>query len=224
MCVKLCQRRTAITLTSTRHTVQTAISQTNCHVTTANVTKLQSTEPPTHTSPGTTPGCVRGAPPLSAANRLHGQRTWTFSWRPVLRPFQQDRPIPTRPYPEQRTWTAASSKWNQCITSHSGNALTSPDMRPTQWLCPACITSTTSIAAHTQPTIAMTTTHIHQLWRTLPPYPNGSLPLHDRITYRHRRQPKLPTFLYSSNTTSWRLMRRANNNNNNNSSAFHAQL
>ena len=30
----------------------------------------------------------------------------------------------------------------------------------------------------------------------------------------HSRQPKLPTFLYSSNTTSWRFMRRANNNNN----------
>ena len=28
---------------------------------------------------------------------------------------------------------------------------------------------------------------------------------------RHCRQPKLPTFLYSSNTTSWRFMRRANN-------------
>ena len=27
-------------------------------------------------------------------------------------------------------------------------------------------------------------------------------------------QPKLPNFIYSSNTTSWRLMRRANNNNN----------
>ena len=34
-----------------------------------------------------------------------------------------------------------------------------------------------------------------------------------RITCRHCRQPKLPNFLYSSNTTSWRLMRRVNNNN-----------
>ena len=40
------------------------------------------------------------------------------------------------------------------------------------------------------------------------------LPLRDRITYRHCRLPKLPNFLYSSNTTSWRLMRRANSNNN----------
>ena len=38
------------------------------------------------------------------------------------------------------------------------------------------------------------------------------LPLRGRITYRNCRQPKLPNFLYSSNTTSWRLMRRANNN------------
>ena len=41
------------------------------------------------------------------------------------------------------------------------------------------------------------------------------LPLRGRITYRHCRQPKLPSFLYSSNTTFWRLMRRANNNDNN---------
>ena len=38
--------------------------------------------------------------------------------------------------------------------------------------------------------------------------------LRGRITYRHCRQPKLPNFLYSSSTTSWRLMRRANNDNN----------
>ena len=40
------------------------------------------------------------------------------------------------------------------------------------------------------------------------------LPLRGRITYRHCRQAKLPNFLYSLNTTYWRLMRRANNNNN----------
>ena len=39
------------------------------------------------------------------------------------------------------------------------------------------------------------------------------LPLRSRITCRHCRQPKLQNFLYSSNTTSWRLVRRANNNN-----------
>ena len=41
------------------------------------------------------------------------------------------------------------------------------------------------------------------------------LPFRGRITCRHCRQPKLPNFLYSSNTTSWRLMGRANNNDNN---------
>ena len=39
------------------------------------------------------------------------------------------------------------------------------------------------------------------------------LPLCGRITCQHCRQPKLPNCLYSSNTTSWRLMRRANNKN-----------
>ena len=30
---------------------------------------------------------------------------WTaFLGQPVLRPFQEDRPIPARPYPEMRTW------------------------------------------------------------------------------------------------------------------------
>ena len=57
------------------------------------------------------------------------------------------------------------------------------------------------------------------LCKAHPPYLMTSasewkLPLCGRIIYRHCWQPKLPTFLYSSNTTSWRLMRRANNNNN----------
>ena len=41
------------------------------------------------------------------------------------------------------------------------------------------------------------------------------LPLRGRITYRHCRQPKLPSYLYSSNTTSWRLMKRADYYNSN---------
>ena len=45
---------------------------------------------------------------------------------------------------------------HQCITSHSGNAPASPDMRPNPWLYPACIPFTTSIPAPTQPTITMT--------------------------------------------------------------------
>ena len=38
-------------------------------------------------------------------------------------------------------------------------------------------------------------------------------PLRGRISYRHCRQPKLPNVLFSSSTTSGRLIRRANNNN-----------
>ena len=51
-----------------------------------------------------------------------------------------------------------------------------------------------------------------------PPHPGwGGMEIASsrRITNRHRRQPKLPNFLYSWSTTSWRLTRRANNNNNN---------
>ena len=51
---------------------------------------------------------VRGAP-RRVANRLHGQRTGAISWRPVLRPIQEDRPIPTRHYPEMLTMKAAFS-------------------------------------------------------------------------------------------------------------------
>ena len=37
---------------------------------------------------------------------LHGQRIGAFSLRPLMRPYQEDRPIPTRHNPEMRTWTA----------------------------------------------------------------------------------------------------------------------
>ena len=57
----------------------------------------------------------------SVANRLHRQRTGDFSWRPVLR-YQEDRPFPARPYPELRPC--------KVITSQSGSATASPDMRP----------------------------------------------------------------------------------------------
>ena len=52
---------------------------------------------------------------------------------------------------------------HQFITSHLKCTPASPDIRPTTWLCPACLPSTNSIPAPIQPTIAMTTTHIHQL-------------------------------------------------------------
>ena len=78
-------------------------------------------------------------------------------------PFQEDRPIPARPYPELRTWMVVRSGVISVFPTHSGNAPASPDIRPTTWLCPACLPSTNSIPAPIQPTIDMTTTHIHQL-------------------------------------------------------------
>ena len=83
-----------------------------------------------------------------------------------VRPFQEDRPIPARPYPELRTWMVVWSGVISVFPTHSGNAPASPDIRPTTWLCPACLPSTNSISAPIQSTIAMTTTHIHQLWLT----------------------------------------------------------
>ena len=90
------------------------------------------------------------------------------------RPFQEDRPIPARPYPELRTWMVVRSGVISVFPTHFGNAPASPDIRPTTWLCPACLPSTNSIPAPIQPTIAMTTTHIHQLWLTRPPSTRSS--------------------------------------------------
>ena len=83
-----------------------------------------------------------------------------------VRPFQDDRPIPARPYPELRTWMVVRSGVISVFPTHSGNAPASPDIRPTTWLCPACLPNTSSIPDSIQPTIAMTTTHIHHLWLT----------------------------------------------------------
>ena len=80
-----------------------------------------------------------------------------------VRPFQEDRPIPARPYQELRTRMVVRSGVISVFPTHSGNAPASPDIRPTTWLCPACLPSINSIPAPIQPTIAMTTTHIHQL-------------------------------------------------------------
>ena len=92
---------------------------------------------------------------------------WTMNWILLVasrvRPFQEDRPIPARPYPELRTWMVVRSGVISVFSTHSGNDPASPDIRPTTWLCPACLPSTNSIPAPIQPTIAMTTTHIHQL-------------------------------------------------------------
>ena len=55
-----------------------------------------------------------------------------------VRPFQEDRQIPARPYPELRTWMVVRSGVISVFPTHSGNAPASPDVRPTTWLCPAC--------------------------------------------------------------------------------------
>ena len=99
--------------------------------------------------------CIHEAP-WSVANRLHGQRTGDFLWRPMLRLFQEDQPIPARPYPELRTWMAV---WSGVIsvsphTQEMLQHLSTGDQPP--WHCHTCIPSTTSILAPTQPAIGMT--------------------------------------------------------------------
>ena len=97
---------------------------------------------------------------MSAANRLRGQRTGAFLWRPVLRPLQEARPIPARFYPELCTWMVVRSGVISVFTSHTGNAPASPNMRPAPWLCSACLPTTTSIPTPIQPTTA-TTNYTH---------------------------------------------------------------
>ena len=103
------------------------------------------------------------------------------------RPFQEDRPIPTRPYPELRTWMVVRSGVISVFPTHSGNAPASPDIRPTTWLCPTCLPNTSSITAPIQPTVAMTTTHIHQLRLTRPPSTRSSSASED-----HPQAPVVP--------------------------------
>ena len=78
--------------------------------------------------------------------------------------------------------------------THSGNAPASPDIRPTTWLCPACIPSTNSIPAP----ISMTTTHIHQLWLTRPPSTRSSSASEDHpqapvVTQQQQQQQRRST-------------------------------
>ena len=116
-----------------------------------------------------------------------------------VRPFQEDRPIPTRPYPELRTWMVVWSGVISVFLTNSGNAPASPDIRPTTWLCPACLPSTNSIPAPIQPTIAMTTTHIHQLWLTRPPSTRSSSASEDHpqapVVTQQQQQPNYPRCL-----------------------------
>ena len=79
---------------------------------------------------GDSSNCVHGAP-WSVANWLHGQQTGAFSWRPMLRQFQEDRPIPARPKPIAAHLDGGVIGIRWCITSLSRSALASPDMRPT---------------------------------------------------------------------------------------------
>ena len=53
--------------------------------------------------------------PWNVANRLHEQRTGALSWRPVLRPSKEHRPIPTRPYLELRTWKGGVNGCHHCL-------------------------------------------------------------------------------------------------------------
>ena len=110
-----------------------------------------------------------------------------------VRPFQVDRPIPARPYPELRTWMVVRSGVISVFPTHSENAPASPDIRPTTRLCPACLASTNSIPAPIQPTIAMTTTHIHQLWLTRPPSTRSSSASEDHpqapVVTQQQQQP-----------------------------------
>ena len=73
---------------------------------------------------------VRGAP-WRAADWTHGQRTVAFQQLPLLMPFQEDQPIPARPFPAMCTWKAVFSGVISVITSLNGSAPASPDMRPT---------------------------------------------------------------------------------------------
>ena len=113
-----------------------------------------------------------------------------------VRPFQEDRPIPNRPYPELRTWMAVRSSVISVFPTHSGNAPASPDIRPTTWLCPACLASTNSIPVPIQPTIAMTTTHIHQLWLFRPPSTRSSSASEDHPQVPVVTQQPLTTTIY----------------------------
>ena len=85
---------------------------------------------------------------------------WTTNWS--LHMTFRAKAFPGRPINSGSTQPGAAHlnggviEHHQCITPHSGNTPASPDIQPTTWLCTACIPSTTSISAPTQPIIAMT--------------------------------------------------------------------
>ena len=67
---------------------------------------------------------------------------WTTTWRPVLTPSPEDRPIPARHCPDFRTWTALSSVYQpafwKCsgISRHATNPLASSGMHTVHHLHP----------------------------------------------------------------------------------------
>ena len=116
---------------------------------------------------------VRGAP-WTAAKRLHGQRTGAISWRPVLgfsRKTDQFRLDPTQNCAPGWWCDRESSVYHLALEMYTG-IFRHATMRLAT--CPSCIPNTSSIPAPIQPTIAMTTTHIHQLLLTRPPSTRSS--------------------------------------------------
>ena len=95
---------------------------------------------------------VCGAP-WSVANRLNGQQTGAFKWHPMPRPFQEDQPIPARPY-------SGVIGCHRCNTSNSGNAPASPDMLPTP-LALSCMHTTSMHTIHNLHPCPHPTHHSH---------------------------------------------------------------
>ena len=115
-----------------------------------------------HLRPWSTKECNQ--PAMWTTNRLCGQRTGDFSSRLALRSFQEDRPIPARPYPKLRTrkvvWSGIIS-----VSPRTREVLRHPptyDQSPKELNCPACIPCTTTIPDPKKFTIA-TTNHAHAL-------------------------------------------------------------
>ena len=112
---------------------------------------------------------VRGAP-WSAANRLHGQRTGAFSWR-LCKAFpgrltNSGSTLPRTAHLDGGVIGIIS------LSSRTRNVLW--HLLTCDYACPACLPNTSSIPAPIQPTIAMTTTHIHQLRLTQLPSTRSS--------------------------------------------------
>ena len=93
----------------------------------------------------------------------NGQRAAPISWRPMLTPYLEDRPIPARTYPELCTWKAVLLIW--CLQLALKKCCKISHIYQPSWLCPACLPTTISISAPTQPTIAAS---IQQMWLTCP--------------------------------------------------------